>query len=308
MNIGVFMDDNTLILLEKISKKFYKFYALQDISANFNAGEFVALLGHNGAGKSTLLKIIAGEDYSSAGSGHILDTRFEEDLGIKKELIGYVTENIEYQTDISLEKFFKIFSSFYKNWDQEYFLEKMKKQEIDLTRDFKTFSRGQKMQIVLIGQLSFHPKILLIDEITSVLDIYARKFFLDILSDFSGNGGLVIMTTNIVHELQGKADRVLLLDKGKLVVNDGVKTIKNRLLKVRRTEHNHDHYIFNNPHCFWVSTNSDGSKSYILDKEYLADMATIPDEVLDRREISLEEIFLFYTSRNDEISEEKKAA
>ena len=72
--------------------------------------------------------------------------------------------------------------------------------------------------MILAGELAKSPKILLIDEITSVLDVYSRLFFINKLNEFKESGGTIFLTTNVITEIDQHLDHVFILKKGKLVL------------------------------------------------------------------------------------------
>ena len=298
------MDNHAIIGLKKTFKQYRGITVLEDISLEIFEGDFYALLGHNGAGKSTLLKIISGIEYATKGSGIILEKNIEHDLGEVKSSIGFVSEDINFNFPVPLKQFFKAYSMLYPNWNQLLFQTLMDKREIDLKKEFSEFSRGEKMQIALIAALSQSPKILLIDEITSVLDVYARKYFIDHLKKFTNLGGTVVMTTNVIDEIQTYCTKTIILKHGKLLLDTEVCRIPQFLTKIRATPQNDTHPIFKHKSLFFVTTNNDQSKSYLIRNDYIKTYDL--NEVLDRRQITLHELFLFYTGH--ELAEASKNA
>jgi ABC-2 type transport system ATP-binding protein len=179
----------------------------------------------------------------------------------------------------------------------------MKKRGIDLKKEFNEFSRGEKMQIALIAALSQSPKLLLIDEITSVLDVYARKYFIEHLKEFTSKGGTVVMTTNVIDEIQTYSTKTIILKHGTLLLDTEISNIPSFLTKIREVNENSNNPIFKNKNLFFVTTNNDKSKSYLIRNEYIK--AYNLEKVLDRRQITLHELFLFYTGH--ELAEAPKS-
>lgn len=285
-----------LIELHHIDKSYYNKTVLKNISLQLFPGKFYSLLGHNGAGKSTLLKILSGQEFFNSGQGFIYGKDIKSDWGNLKQKISLVTEQINYELPVTFREFSKVYSKIYPKWDQDLFDKIVKERNLDIDKMFNEYSRGQKMQLALILALSSKPDIYFIDEVTSVLDVYARKFYIDILNKEVKKGATVVMTSNIISELENYSSDIILITDGELKIDESLEKISETVVKVRQTHTNKKHIIFESPYCFWVGTNSDRSKSYLIRKNIFDDLAKKRTDLLDRRKITLEELFQFYTA------------
>ena len=143
-----------------------------------------------------------------------------------------------------MKDFFKFYAEFFPRWDNQLFKKIIKHQRLDLCKQFKKYSRGEKMQLVLIAELCKSPDILLIDEITSVLDVYGRQFYLNLFKEFTQNkNGTIFLTTNIITEVSRYLDHVFVLRNGELVFDDDKKNISNVVVRI---EDPNDDYQFEN--------------------------------------------------------------
>ena len=213
--------------LNNINKNYYFLNVLKDISLYLEKGKFYGLLGENGAGKSTLFQIIVGLERASTGHGEILGESIGDLPSQLKQDIGIVSEKIELDSPLSVKSFFEFYRGYFPRWNQELFDEIIDHQKLDLSKRFNRYSRGQKMQMILAGELAKSPKILLIDEITSVLDVYSRLYYLKILENFKSSGGTIFLTTNVINEVDTHLDHVFILKKGKMVFNGSIEKIQN---------------------------------------------------------------------------------
>ncbi|MBF0298921.1 MAG: ABC transporter ATP-binding protein [Oligoflexia bacterium] len=286
----------SIIELRSISKEYEEKAVLEDISLDILPGRFYGLLGPNGAGKSTLLKIMSKQEFYSSGRGSILGIPFEKDLGIRKEEIGFVSEGVNFNFPVPLNEFFNNYSKVFPRWDQALFTQLLSEQEIDLSRHFSAYSRGQQMQIVLIATIVRKPKILFIDEVTSVLDVYARGRFIEYFYKFVNNGGTVIITTNIIREIENYVSDVIIINKGKLLLYSDIDTTQKNHVKLRKNNETQTDSIFGHKELFWIGRNSDGSNSYLIESRAIKDVE-ISSSLIDRRKISLEEILLYKVGR-----------
>lgn len=281
------------ITLKNISKHYGSQRALNSVSLEFHGGGFYVLLGKNGAGKSTLMRILMRYEQPDEGTGTILGAPLESDDDKLNLDIGYVSEALEIALPLRLNRLFSQFSEIYPRWDQKLFEGMLSELRIDLNKYFRELSRGQKMQVAFAAALAIHPKVLLLDEITAVLDANARSFFMDYLNRFTRNNGTVVMATNIVSEVQNFANHMVLLHNGHVNLDIPFSDLSKRFVKIRRRP-NDNAALFSDKECVEVCLNSDGSTSHVMPRE-LADRNTLSPDVLDNRGITAEDIFIYFT-------------
>lgn len=289
-----------IVEVKSLAKNYDKKIVLKNINFNLSAGEFCILLGENGAGKSTLLKILMGSEFSDRGEIKLFDLDPGKHPDIINQKIGIISESFSIDLPITIKDFFPYFASIYKNFDTDFFKKLCRERKFDINKNFKNYSRGQKMQLALMLYLSIQPEVLLIDEVTSVLDVYARKYFMSLINKFVKNGGTVIMTTNIISEVQTYATHLLLLKNGRLAINSSIQEISNKFVKIRRKKED-IHDVFLDRDCYWAGDNSDGSISYIIPTTLLS-RYKIPESFQDRRSVLIDDIFIyFFNAENLEI-------
>lgn len=282
-----------IVQISHISKTYGEQPVLRDISFNLDAGKFYALLGKNGAGKSTLLRILMRTELPTSGTGRILGRSIDEDCGDLNQSIGYVSENIDYAFPMSVQQLFSRFNGLYKNWNQSSFENVLQNLKFDSSKSFKQLSRGQKMQVAFAAALAIQPKIVLLDEITAVLDANARSYFMRYLGQFVKGGGTVLMATNIVSEVQHYADHLIFIDDSHIKLDLPIKQISEKFCKLRK-QTNTTHPVFDDENCIEVTLNSDNSTSFMIPQDKIGRYKILP-ELMDKRGITAEEIFIYYT-------------
>ena len=216
-----------VVSLKDISKNYFFLEVLKDISLELLPGKFYGLLGENGAGKSTLFQIIVGLERASSGESKILGHEIQKLPPELKCDVGIISEKIEFDSPLNMKEFFNFYSGFFPRWNSKLFNEIIQHQSLDLSKPFKKYSRGQKMQMVLAAELSKSPKILLIDEITSVLDVYSRLFYLRKLEEFKNNGGTVFLTTNVITEVESYLDHIFIIKDKRIIFNGPTSSLSN---------------------------------------------------------------------------------
>ncbi len=208
---------------QNISKYYGKQKALSNINLTIKKGEVVGLLGPNGAGKSTLMKILT--SFLPPTSGTALSNGVdvhEASLDIRK-LIGYLPENNPLYTDMYVKEYLRFVFDIYKNpGNPNQAVDRL----IDLTglqseykKKIGALSKGYRQRVGLAQALIHDPEILIFDEPTSGLDpnqlIGIRKIITDL-----GKEKTVILSTHIMQEVEAVCDRVIIIDKGRIVADD----------------------------------------------------------------------------------------
>ena len=220
-----------MIQVKNLSKKYGKFLAVDNLNFKINDGEIIGLLGPNGAGKSTTMNMITG--FIDATEGQILIN--EKDIlknskEIKKQ-IGYMPENIPLYQDLTVKEFVRFMA------ELKYVSKKDKKNEVEETikkvgltdvqnKLIKNLSRGYKQRVSLAGAIVGNPKILILDEPTVGLD---PKQIIEIreLIKSLGKNHTVILSSHILSEVSQICEKVIIINKGKLITIDTPSNLEN---------------------------------------------------------------------------------
>jgi ABC-2 type transport system ATP-binding protein len=205
-------------------------FHLRDISFNIEPGQVTALLGHNGAGKTTALRTIMGivrKDSGSVSLGGFDHLRDEKDF---KQRIGFVQEESFFYNGMTVAEFVAFVSLFYGGWNE--FLSESLLDTLALPRDRKLgqLSKGMRTKVSLVAALSHEPSVLLLDEPTSGLDPRARVETLKLLQRAAHEDGTaVLFSTHNLHEADQNADRVIVVDRGRVLANESLSTLRRQI-------------------------------------------------------------------------------
>ncbi|MEE2744864.1 MAG: ABC transporter ATP-binding protein [Bdellovibrionota bacterium] len=224
------------IEISQLTFRYFSHLVLDQCDFSLDQGRFCALIGENGAGKSTFLKNIAGVEIPDSGNINFLgQTLSNDNISLKSKLV-FITENISFSSPLKVRSFIESFKKYYPFWDDPFFKKVVDKRKLDLEKSFNDYSRGQKMQILLASYLATRPKLILIDEVTSVLDIYAQKDFMKIFNDLVKEGSSVILATNILSEVASYATDLCFIEEGKLKFNIPINELKDRFVTIESKE------------------------------------------------------------------------
>lgn len=208
---------NRILEVQGLCKR-YADFALKDVSFEVDEGEIVGFIGINGAGKTTTMKSILGTVLPEKGDVHIIELDAKRNERTVKEQIGVVLDDSFLPDQLTAKEINTILKDIYKNWDETYYWELVKRFDLPNDKRLRKFSSGMKMKMKIVAALSHHPKLLLLDEPTSGLDPLVRSDILDIFKDFvKGGETAVLFSTHIISDLEGIADRIVFIHQGKIV-------------------------------------------------------------------------------------------
>jgi ABC-2 type transport system ATP-binding protein len=210
-----------------ITKLFGAQKALDNVSISVKRGELVGFLGPNGAGKSTLMKIING--YLPANSGEVFVNGQEissKNLEIRKN-IGYLPEHNPLYTDLFVKEFLEITAGFYKLKNKKQRVAEM----VELTglgdeqhKKIRALSKGYRQRVGLARALIHNPSVLILDEPTTGLDPNQLEEIRNLIREISREK-TVILSSHIMQEVEAVCNRVIIINKGKIVADGGITEI-----------------------------------------------------------------------------------
>ena len=201
---------------------------MREVDLTLKGGECVALVGHNGAGKSTMIKMMLGLVRPSAGSVRVLgeDPAGGAAMRARSE-IGYLPENVAlYPSMTGFETL-----AFYARLKRQPaasvapMLERVGIAEA-ARRRVGNYSKGMRQRLGLAQALLGNPRALLLDEPTTGLDPALRQHFYEIIRDLRGDGAMVLLSSHALAELEGQADRVVVMNQGRKVADGSIAELR----------------------------------------------------------------------------------
>jgi len=221
------------IKVENITKTYGQQEALAGVSFSVEAGELVGFLGPNGAGKSTMMKIITGFLFADSGEVFINGDKMLPEISEIRKQIGYLPENNPLYTDLYVKEYLEIAAGFYKLQNKKAKVSEM----VELTglgdeqhKKIKALSKGYRQRVGLAQALIHDPSVLIMDEPTTGLDPNQIEEIRNLIKNISKNK-TVLFSTHIMQEVEAVCQRVLIINKGKLVADDRVDMLKSGHIK-----------------------------------------------------------------------------
>ena len=214
------------------------FQALAGIDLTIAPGEIFALLGPNGAGKTTLISIVCG--IANATSGTVLADGHDTvtDYRAARSIIGLVPQ------ELSTDAFETVFATtsfsrglFGKRRDDAHIEKVLRDLSLWDKRDSKiiTLSGGMKRRVMIAKALSHEPRILFLDEPTAGVDVELRRDMWEMVRNLRASGVTIVLTTHYIEEAEEMADRIGVINKGRLILVEDKALLMTRLGKTRLT-------------------------------------------------------------------------
>lgn len=222
-----------IIEIENLHKSFKDVHAVNGLSFSVYEGQLFAFLGINGAGKSTTISIICGQLQADSGTVKVNGTDINADIrGVKRDL-GVVFQNTALDKSLTVLDNLKYRAGLY-GISGEKFKEKLRElsELLDLKsilkRTLGKLSGGQKRRVDIARALVHSPKILILDEPTTGLDPQTRKTIWEVIGTLRKRDGVTVLLTTHYMEEAADADRVVIIDSGKIVAEGTPLELKNQ--------------------------------------------------------------------------------
>lgn len=278
-----------MIEVKNITKKYGNFTAVDNINFKIEEGEIIGLLGPNGAGKSTTMNMITG--YIEPTEGEIIVNGYDISKKSKKSKtqIGYMPEGVPLYSDLTVKEFVTYMAEL-KKVDRKTRKEKVEKiieqtglkdVEKKLTRNL---SRGYKQRVSMAGALVGEPKILILDEPTVGLDPKQITEIRALIKEL-GKTHTVILSSHILSEVSQICNKVIIINKGKIVAIDTPENLEKKVesnnttyVTVEDTENKMETIKEKIPEIKeikLIKENEDGTKQYVLESEKDVDLRKI---------------------------------
>lgn len=319
-----------MIEVKHVTKKYGNFIAVDDINFTINNDEVVGFLGPNGAGKSTTMNMITGYIEPTNGKIIVNDYDVSKDPKKVKRQIGYMPESTPLYNDLTVREFVNYMA------DLKYVKRKEKKEKVDkVLQDvgltsvqkklIRNLSRGYKQRVSMAGALIGDPKVLILDEPTVGLDPKQITEIRDLIRKL-GKNHTVILSSHILSEVSQICERVIIINKGKVLAVDTPSNLEekfedeNRIFVTVEDEQNKINKIAkkikNLKSIEFIKDKNDGTKQYELVANKSTDLRKeifnlfpkndINILELKKSEITLEDAFLKLISQKETEAEEKK--
>ena len=221
-----------MIEASKIKKTYENFVAVENLSFTIDEGEVLAIIGPNGAGKSTTLKMLCGLLNQDKGRIEINGLNYTKDQHKIKSMIGFVPEETAIYEGMSILDYLLFFGELYglnaKQAEKKSrsLLKSLQLDEEHFKKPLGNLSKGMKRKVLIARSLINDPELLIYDEPVSGLDPHTTNFLLNYILDLKTQGKSIIFTAHNLHHVEFVCDKLVVLHKGKTLLNDRLDNVK----------------------------------------------------------------------------------
>jgi ABC-2 type transport system ATP-binding protein len=216
------------IKVEHLTKTYGEQNALDNISFSVKSGEIVGFLGPNGAGKSTTMKILTSYIPPTSGYAEVCGIDVMTDSIEVRKKIGYLPEHNPLYLDMYVREYLEFVAEIHKLDNVKQRVDAMIETvglQIERQKKIGTLSKGYRQRVGLAQALIHEPEVLILDEPTSGLDPNQLEEIRGLIKQL-GKEKTVILSTHIMQEVEAICDRVIIINKGKIVADDSAATLK----------------------------------------------------------------------------------
>ncbi len=219
------------IVIEKLTKRYGDLVALDNASLQISSGEVFGLLGPNGAGKSTLLKTLVGILKPTSGTVRVDGYDIVQDPEKAKRIIGYLPENPSLYTGLTTQEFLQFVGKIRGVEDDRLdweISESLKSFSLEEKRNslVGSLSKGMKQKVAIIATSLHSPEVLVLDEPLTALDPKTRASVKEWIAAQTKRGVTTILSTHDLDVAQTHADRIAIIDRGKIVAIGGIESLR----------------------------------------------------------------------------------
>ena len=227
------MNSARMLQIQHLRKSFGSLVAVDDVSFTVERGRIVGLLGPNGAGKTTTVSIIAGLVTPDRGDVLVDGVRLGGDTDPKKRKIGLVPQDLALYDEMSARANLRFFGALYSLAGAA--LDRAIAAALELVGladragdRVSTYSGGMKRRLNLAASLLHDPDLLLLDEPTVGVDPQSRNAIFENLELLKSRGKALVYTTHYMEEVERMADRVVIVDHGRVIADDTLAALQSR--------------------------------------------------------------------------------
>jgi ABC-2 type transport system ATP-binding protein len=223
---------SAIVEVNRLTKSYGKVTAVGEISFSIEANKIYGLLGRNGAGKTTIMHILMAQLFATSGEVKVFGENPYENNRVLSQMC-FIKESQKYPDIYKVEDVLEISASFFPNWDRDYAYSLIEDFRLPLDRKMKKLSRGMLSSVGIIVGLASRAPLTIFDEPYLGLDAVARSLFYDLLiEDYATNPRTIILSTHLIDEVSRILEHVMLIDNGKLIINEDADALRGRAFSV----------------------------------------------------------------------------
>ena len=293
-----------VIHTEQLTKSYGPHRGITEVDLDVEEGEIFGFLGPNGAGKTTTMRVLLDLIRPTSGRAEVFGIETTADPVAIHRRLGYLPGEFDLYDRLTGADTIAYFANLRGGVDAGYVAELIERLDLDPSRRFKEYSKGNKQKVGLVVALQHRPDMLILDEPTAGLDPLVQRTFFDIVREARSDGRTVFLSSHIIDEVDRTCDRVAIIREGRLVQVDSIEAI-------RRLAFHHVELTFGAPVASGIFSSIDGVSDVEVDGHVVRMRvagpigavlaAAAPHGIIDvvSREPNLEDVFLAQYGAHD---------
>jgi ABC-2 type transport system ATP-binding protein len=206
-----------IITTEKLTKYYGSHRGVIDVDLEVQEGEVFGFLGPNGAGKTTTIRLLLDLIRPTSGKAYVFGIESSADPVAIHRRIGYLPGEFTLYDRLTGSQTLEYFGNLRGGVDPAYRAQLVERLDLDPSRRFREYSKGNKQKVGLVAALQHRPELLLLDEPTSGLDPLVQQTFFTIMREQVKDGATVFLSSHILSEVEKNCHRVAIIREGQLV-------------------------------------------------------------------------------------------
>jgi ABC-2 type transport system ATP-binding protein len=232
--MGEWESMSAIIEVERLTKRYGSSRGIDELTFSIDEGEVFGFLGPNGAGKTTTIRTLVGLLRPNSGRATIGGFDCWSQAPDVHRLIGYLPGEFTLDPSLTGAQILEYLSYLRGGVEQAYLHMLVERLELDPSRRFREYSRGNKQKVGLVQAFMHRPRLLILDEPTSGLDPLNQQEFYRMVAEVKADGRTVFLSSHNLPEVEHTCDRVGIIREGRLVKVDAVASVKD--IKVHEVE------------------------------------------------------------------------
>jgi ABC-2 type transport system ATP-binding protein len=215
-----------VIKTERLTKSYGEHRGIIDLDLEVAEGEIFGFLGPNGAGKTTTMRVLLDLIRPTSGRAEVFGIETTADPVAIHRRVGYLPGEFDMYDRLTGAQTIAYFGNLRGGVDKAYVAELIELLDLDPSRRFKEYSKGNKQKVGLIVALQHRPDLLILDEPTAGLDPLVQQTFFGLVREARGAGRTIFLSSHIIDEVDRTCDRVAIIREGRLVQVDTIEAIR----------------------------------------------------------------------------------
>jgi ABC-2 type transport system ATP-binding protein len=211
-----------VIRTEKLTKSYGTHRGIVDVDLEVEKGEVFGFLGPNGAGKTTTIRVLLDLIRPTSGKAYLFEIESSADPTAIHRRIGYLPGEFTLYDRLTGRQTLEYFGNLRGGVDKAYQAQLIERFDLDPSRRFREYSKGNKQKVGLVAAIQHKPELLLLDEPTSGLDPLVQQTFFALMREQVKDGATVFLSSHILSEVERSCDRVAIIREGRIARIDSV--------------------------------------------------------------------------------------